>query len=86
MREELLTIAEVEELTGFKHKLLTTAEVVELTGLSRMTLLRLREKRRIGFTRLGDRSIRYTPRHVAIFLKSRDQPTREPRRRSEYVN
>lgn len=79
--ESLFTKKEIE-------KLFTSKQVAEALQVSRMTLLRLREKRRIGFFTLADgRSIRFSAQHIEAYLKGRERPAREPKQRSSaYVN
>lgn len=53
-------------------RLLSQHEVCELLSVSLKTLQLLRSKRKIGFVRLGHRSIRYRPEHVEDFLRRRE--------------
>lgn len=53
-------------------RLLSQREVCELLSVSLKTLQSLRSKRKIGFVRLGHRTIRYRPDHVEGFLRRRE--------------
>ncbi len=54
-------------------KLLTQREVATLLGVSIKTLQILRRNRKIGFARLGHRTIRFRESQVSAFLQKRER-------------
>lgn len=53
--------------------LLNQSQVCELLGISKKTLQLLRRKHKIGFARLGHRTIRFRQEQVEQFLRKREQ-------------
>ena len=54
------------------NKLLSQSEVCALLGVSQKTLQMLRRHHKIGFARLGHRTIRFRPEQVDAFLRKRE--------------